>query len=100
MKNPVAIGHAKHYQQCYPEFGQNNEQSKFSLFTAVSEYSLPASLLMHLVPEMFHLAYLVACHLLLPWRNESGIKQSIIFKRPTFITPLIVIVYKGHLNNF
>ena len=45
-----------------------------SMLTVMSECSLPASWLMHRAPGMFHLACLVICHLLLPWRMERKAK--------------------------
>lgn len=46
----------------------------YSMLTVTSECSPPASWLMHHAPGMFHLACLVVCHLLLPWRMERKAK--------------------------
>lgn len=51
---------------------------KCSVLTAVSECSLPASWSMHRAPGMFHLACLVICHWLLPWRMEREAKLEVL----------------------
>lgn len=51
--------------------------------TVTSECSLPASWSMHHAPGMFHLACLVICHLLLPWRMERKVKLEALRTRPS-----------------
>lgn len=54
---------------------------KGSVLTAVSECSLPASWSMRRAPGMFHLACLVICHWLLPWRMERQAKLEVLRTR-------------------